>query len=220
MFYSSGRGLKMPNLTYWGAGGQVGHFVAQEDGWPNAGQVMRYFREKSGLTAKTFGKLYGKKMREDGNPICERWILEMELENKVPTDITRRRVIAQLLQIPPALLGLASLEEIIPPSKNSLPSPVHTVDTLKKLSTDISKYEKNVRTALHLHRTSNAQNVLHDIIGERGELEVIEGQSQGDLLYRVRELLVSYDLLAGSKTVYSCICICKSCSSNSSEDEG
>ena len=98
----------MLHLTYWGAGGQFGPFVAQEDGWPNAGQVMRYFREKSDLTAKTFGKLYGKKIREDGKPICERWILEMELENKVPIDITRRRVIAQLLQIPPALFGLAS----------------------------------------------------------------------------------------------------------------
>lgn len=186
----------MLHLTYWGAGGQFGPFVSQEDGWPNAGQVMRYFREKSGLTAKTFGRLYGKKIREDGKPICERWILEMELENKVPTDITRRRVIAQLLQIPPALFGLASLEEIISPSKNSFPLSTYSVNTLKKSSTDISKYEKNVRTALHLHRTSNAQNVLQDITDERRELEVLEGQAQGDLLYRIRELLVSYDLLA------------------------
>ena len=54
-----------------------------------------------------------KEVRENGKPICERWILEMELENKVPTDITRRRAIARLLSIPFALFGLASLEDIL-----------------------------------------------------------------------------------------------------------
>src|SRR6266702_6720495 len=89
------------------------YFDIQEDGWPNAGQVMRFFRERSGMTAKAFGKLYGHAIKKDGKPICERWILEMELENKVPSDITRRRVIASLLHIPPTLLGLASLSDVI-----------------------------------------------------------------------------------------------------------
>src|SRR5260370_2834504 len=195
------RRIRMPDVIYWGEGGQYGPFAVQKDGWPDAGQVMRYFREKLGITAKVFGKLYGKEVRENGKPICERWILEMELENKVPTDITRRRIIAQLLYIPPTLLGLASLEDaiIIRPQQESL-SPVQSAtvqkSTAQKVSTDITRYEKNIRIALDLHRTSNAQNVLQDVHTDIRDLECIEGQAKGDFLYRVRELLVSNDFLA------------------------
>lgn len=50
--------------------------------------------------------LYGKAVNSDGSAIGERWVLEMELENKVPADMSKRRTIAQLLHIPPVLLGL------------------------------------------------------------------------------------------------------------------
>jgi tetratricopeptide (TPR) repeat protein len=191
----------MPNVMYWGKGGQYGPFDVQEDGWPDAGQVMRSFREKRGITAKAFGKLYGKEMRENGKPICERWILEMELENKVPTDITRRRIIARLLSIPPTLLGLASLEDTIllqPQKKTISPTQSATIRTskLQNVASDITRYEKNIRIALDLHRTSNAQSLLQDINTDIRDLECIEGQARGDFLYRVRELLVSNDLLA------------------------
>lgn len=191
----------MPGVIYWGAGGQFGPFDSQDDGWPNAGQVMRYFREKSGMTAKAFGKLYGKEVRENGKPICERWILEMELENKVPTDITRRRVIARLLSIPSVLFGLASLEDIVvQPQKEEvkpLASPaIVQQETLQKVSTDITRYEKNIRLALQLHRTSNAQGILQDINANISDLVHLESRARGDFLYQVRELLVSNTLLA------------------------
>ena len=66
----------MSKIAYWGIGGQFGPFDMQDDGWPNAGQVMRYFREKLSITAKAFGKMYGEEIREDGKFISERWILE------------------------------------------------------------------------------------------------------------------------------------------------
>ncbi len=187
----------MPKLKYWEEG-PFGPFEVQEDGWPNAGQVMRYFRERSDMTAKAFGQLYGKEIREDEKPVSERWILEMELENKVPTDITRRRVIARLLNIPPLLLGLASLEDIViqPHQVHSMLPTIVNEGTLKRVYLDISKYEKNIRMALALHQTSNAQNLLHDISSGIKELEQFESQTRGNLLYRIRELLISHDLLA------------------------
>jgi hypothetical protein len=186
------------NAIYWGEGGQIGPFDVQEDGWPHAGQVMRYFREKLDITAKTFGKLYGKEVRENGKPICERWILEMELENKVPTDITRRRIIAHLLSIPPVLLGLASLEDVLIQQEQEQPSPPTTVhqSTLQKVPIEIATYEKNVRIALQLHRTSNAQALLQEVNSAIKDLENFEGQTKGNLLYRVRELLISNRFLA------------------------
>lgn len=188
----------MATLCYLGDGGQYGPFTMQADGWPDAGQVMRYFREKHGLTAKELGKLYGKEVGKQGKPVCERWILEMELENKVPTDITRRRVIARLLHIPPALFGLASLEDlsIHPQKKRQGISSTLDKSTFQQLSTDIAPYERSVRLRLHLHRTSNAQSLLQDINADIENLSAIDGQTKGDLACRARELLIGNNLIA------------------------
>ncbi|MGB8343426.1 MAG: hypothetical protein WCD86_01005 [Ktedonobacteraceae bacterium] len=184
-------------VLYWGAGGEYGPFERQTDGWPNAGQVMRYFRDKRGMNAKTFARLYGQKVRPDGKPIVERWVFEMEQENKVPTDITRRRVIAELLQIPPLLLGLAALEtlDLTPQAAPSVPAVVHT-STLQQVSFDIGRYQKNTRVILRLYHTSQANDLLHDLKADMRELHDSAGQASGDMLYEVRELLVGDALLA------------------------
>lgn len=67
---------------------------------------------------------------------------------------------------------------------------------IKKVPMDITKYEKNVRVALHIHRTSSAQGLLHDINAELRDLKRLESQAKGDFLYQVRELLLSNNLLA------------------------
>lgn len=187
----------MTQKIFWDEGGQYGPFDVQYDGWPNAGQVMRFFREKMGLTAKAFGKLYGKEVNKDGRLICERWILEMELENKVPSDISRRRVIANLLKIPPILLGLASLEDLVSSTsqKHPLSISVHT-RALKRVGIDITLYKKNIRVALRLHQTGNAHTQLRDVTADIRHLEGLKDQAKGDLLYQVGELLIANYLLA------------------------
>jgi tetratricopeptide (TPR) repeat protein len=202
VFFGSLQGFKieviaMTQKIFWGEGGQYGPFDVQSDGWPHGGQVMRFFREKMGLTAKAFGKLYGEEVNKDGRPICERWILEMELENKVPSDISRRRVIANLLKIPPILLGLASLEDLTLSASQgqSQPMPVKT-RALKRVDIDILPYEKNIRIALRLHQTGNAHTLLRDVTADLRQLEVFKGQAKGDLLYQIGELLIGNYLLA------------------------
>jgi hypothetical protein len=190
--------MSQSQVIYWGEGGQFGPFDTQEDGWPNAGQVMRYFREKQGLTAKAFGKLYGKEIRENGKPIGERWVLMMELENQVPTDITRRRFIAKLLGIPPVLFGLASLDSsIMQPQKtlNATPAVVQS-SAAHKVSTNIGTYQKNIHLALQHHQMSHAQTLLPEIAIDLRDLESLERQAGGDLLTHVRELLVANNFLA------------------------
>src|ERR1700737_132848 len=102
---------------YWGSGGQYGPFDEQQEGewagWPNFGQVLRSFRKKARLTAKAFGVIYGRAVNPDGSAISERQILRMELDNQVPLDMNRRKLIARLLQIPPLLFGLGALEEVL-----------------------------------------------------------------------------------------------------------
>ena len=89
----------------WGKSGEYGPFSADKDGYPNAGEIVRYYRESRKLSAKKFGELYGNALGE--HPKSRIWVLAMERKNDVPSDITRRRVIANLLGIPYALLGLS-----------------------------------------------------------------------------------------------------------------
>src|SRR5260370_15423968 len=188
----------MAKTIYWGEGGQYGPFEIRQDGWPHDGQVMGSFGEKQGRTAKVFGEQDGREIGENHKPICERWILEMELENKVPSDIGRRRVIARLLSIPPVLLGLASLEAIStqPQQETAAPLPAVTARTFQKVSTDLSPYEKNMRVALHLNRSSHAQSLLQEVNADIEGLQRLEKPARGDFLYRIRELIISNTLLA------------------------
>ncbi|MBO0796440.1 MAG: helix-turn-helix transcriptional regulator, partial [Ktedonobacteraceae bacterium] len=99
----------MPETTFWGVKGEFGPFTRQADGWPNAGEVIRYYRKRLEMSAETLAQKYGE---ATDTHITARWILKMEQHNRVPTDIVRRRVLANLLHIPPMLLGLASLEAV------------------------------------------------------------------------------------------------------------
>ena len=187
-------------LYYWGEGGQYGPFDIQTDGewagWPDFGQVMRYFRKRvrPKLSAKAFGVLYGK-AANNGSSIGERWILEMELENKVPADMSKRKAIAQLLQIPPMLFGLAVLEEMkLDPHPQR---PIATGQTkLIRVPIDIGLYQNNVRTIWQLHDTGNAHSALGLLESDIRALARFEQQTKGDLCYHVQEILFGYQLLA------------------------
>jgi tetratricopeptide (TPR) repeat protein len=197
----------MSEKFYWGEGGQFGPYSAQEDGWPNAGEVMRDYRERAAMKPEDFATLYSQGLAKLGLPnkkgklqgkVTGTWILNMEKQNTVPTDIKRRRLIAEILHIPPLLLGLASLESVVmQPRKETdmIPAGVST-SILHRVSTDIANYEKNIRVALHIHRTSSAHGLLKDVNADIESLEGLERQARGDLLYQVRELLLSNDLLA------------------------
>jgi hypothetical protein len=198
----------MPEVFYWGEGGQYGPYAAQEDGWPNAGEVMRDYRERKGLKAEEFACMYSEELKKLGKQnkkgkqgqqgkVTGNWILNMEKQNIVPTDISRRRIIARLLGIPPVLLGLASLEHVVMQPQNEATAMTKARPTaLQKISMDITPYRRNVQVALHLHRTSQAQDLLNDINADLRDLEGLVSQAQGDFLYHVGELLIGNDLLA------------------------
>jgi transcriptional regulator with XRE-family HTH domain len=89
---------------YWvdKLGNKYGPFDPQLDGFPNAGQVVRAFCDQAGMTQLQLAKELGKQ---------ERWIREMERENKVPDVVSKRRTLAAILKIPVALFGLTTLGE-------------------------------------------------------------------------------------------------------------
>src|SRR5258707_14522382 len=99
----------MKNKFYFGT---YGPYSLQPDGWPNAGEVMRDFREALGMSAADLGTLYGEATQPHRLPVSARRIQQMEANNEVPVDIERRRVVAELLNIPAYLFGLAALGEV------------------------------------------------------------------------------------------------------------
>lgn len=185
-------------LYYWGENGQYGPFAIQPSGewagWPDFGQVMRYFRKQSTpkLSAKAFGVLYGKEVNADGSAIGERWILDMELENKVPVDMNKRKTIARLLKIPPMLFGLATLEDLVLEPHSQVQ---HGQTRLARVAADTTRYQNNVRTIWQLHDTGNAQGALGQLEVDIQDLESFEQQTDGDLRYRIQEILFGYHLL-------------------------
>lgn len=193
-------GTGTTGVIYWGIGGQYGPFDEQKAGewagWPDFGQVLRYFRKKARLTAKEFGAMYGKAVNPDESPITERQILRMELENQVPVDMHRRKLIARLLHVPPMLLGLAVLEDIRIQPRESGAAIATGQTTLQKVVADTTKYQNNIRTLWTLHDTSQVQSSFDQVNVDIRDLDSLESQTRGDLLYHIQELLFSYHLLA------------------------
>lgn len=186
---------------FWGEGGLYGPFDIQQQGewigWPDFGQVMRYFRKKAKLSSKALGELYGKEVNRDEGAIAEGWIREMETQNKVPVDITKRKTIARLLSIPPALFGLAVLEEVrLEPHPQALQRGAPGQRKLQRVAVDTTEYQSHVRTIWQLHDTGSAQGKLSQLDADIRELEGYERQSQGDLRYHVQEILFGDQLLS------------------------
>src|SRR5258707_13598253 len=87
------------------AGNTFGPFSVQKDGFPNAGKVMEFYREKKNMTRPQLARKLG---------VTARRVQIMEHDNQVFESISRRRALAAMLGIPPVLLGLASSSAIRP----------------------------------------------------------------------------------------------------------
>src|SRR5260221_1624781 len=200
----------MTKPVYWGKGGEYGPYSVQEDGWPNAGEVMRAYRLKGGWSAAEVARRYSealkrlsehKRVGTPVKPVSTTWILNMENENRVPTDITRRRLLADLLQIPPILFGLGSFEQaLFKPKAETSALPMGPTILKQNLSPDLPRYEREIRAFWLLNETSHAHGVLRDILAAIKELEGLEEQTSGDLQRHVRELLYSHYRLASRIT--------------------
>lgn len=185
----------MSDMLFWGDKDQYGPFTAQKDGWPNAGEVIRHYRKNRKMSAKELARRYGESI---GEPVTSRWILKMEQQNKIPTDITRRRALATILTIPPILLGLASLDQLVRIPTHSLEA--HSAPMTVKTATlvDITKFEQQIRAYWLLSYAG--EESLENIVADINNLEQFERQSNGQLQRRVRLVLNGYYQLASDIT--------------------
>jgi tetratricopeptide (TPR) repeat protein len=89
-----------------------GPFPVRDDGYPEPGPVMRYFRKQNKIRGCTVAKELG---------CTNQWISRMEIHNKMPEDINRRGAIARIAGIPLSFLGLSS-------APRSAPEPILPID--------------------------------------------------------------------------------------------
>jgi tetratricopeptide (TPR) repeat protein len=182
----------------WGDNREFGPFSAGKDGYPNSGEVVRFYRVQKGMSAAKFGELYAKalaaKLRElygkecDEQPKSRIWVLTMERTNNVPTDITRRRVIVELLGIPAVLLGLSESLTAQPLATTAEPSPprVPKRHTLLKHTLEEHKQALDLYFEGYYHRHGQA---ALDVIGATtSQLETLV--SQGPALYQQPGILL------------------------------
>lgn len=182
----------MGNRIFWGEHGEYGPFTSQEDGWPNAGEVIRHYRRLRGMTAEELAQQYGAAIHLS---ITARWILKMEQQNKVPADISRRRVLATILEIPPLLLGPASLYTVTPPYPETQK---HAPAVLTFTSFDLDWYRKEARVSWQLHYAQTAHDTLDDLLAHLEDLTRLHQTAQGSLQYHLSELMNSYYRLAAT----------------------
>ena len=199
----------MTENIFWGQKGEYGPFSKQEDGWPNAGEVVRHYRRKKKMSAKELARLYGEAL---GVLVTARWILKMEQQSQVPLDMTKRRILTALLDIPPLLLGLASLEAVTHVPRRSrgdsyvstsasplIPHETNTTPTtLASPSLDLEWYSKEIRLFWRLHYTHTAQDMLADLVAQMNVLAPLQRETKGSLKRSLSELLNSSARLAAT----------------------
>jgi hypothetical protein len=112
--------------------GDYGPFRIGPDGLPLFADLIEFFLERNGWSKKQFGYLYGRALT--GRPITERWVQMQTKANSFPEDGERRWVIANLLNIPPALLGVTHLDELLE-QPQTLGTPV-----AKSTAIDLAEY--------------------------------------------------------------------------------
>jgi len=158
---------------YWGKMGEHGPFREQEEGpwvgWPDFGQVVRHFREKAKMSQTEFAEIYGRNFNQNKRPISRMQVNRMELQNQVPEDRSKRVFLANLLNIPPILLGMATLETITlqPTTATIAPS------ILTKVIVDVAKYQTTINTLTSLQYTGSVQQMFQ-IQTDIQELESLE----------------------------------------------
>jgi transcriptional regulator with XRE-family HTH domain len=157
---------------------------------PELGQTVRRYR----------------KMMEKGNPlrfqiglaralgITDKAVREMEKQNKGLDSITRRRMLARLLNIPSATLGIVTLEEILSQQQAIHAAPA-TTSAARKVALDLASYKDRLKIIYNHFHNSTAQNLLMQIGADMANLDAILPYASGSDEAEIRSILCRYHQL-------------------------
>ncbi len=115
--------------------------------------------------------------------------VQMEANNDVPADIERRRVLAELLNIPTYLFGLAALGEV------SIQPETHPPSTAKVGFLDLTEYKDYLSYSWAQHYSTTADPLVSRLRARIGNLASFADDAQGDQATQAKELLCVYHYL-------------------------
>ncbi|GCE29469.1 hypothetical protein KDA_49530 [Dictyobacter alpinus] len=138
-----------------------------------------------------------RKMKQKNNPLrsqkglaralsmTEKAIRDMEKRNIGLDSMTRRRVLALLLDIPPATLGILTLDEILLRQQTIPNMPHATLSGEKETTFDLAVYEYRLKTLWNRNHIGTAQDRLTHIAATMVELTAalpyVNGNDEKDL---------------------------------------
>ncbi len=159
-----------------------GPFDPDENNLPHLGQVIRYYRELRQWKAKDLADALGQTPRH---------IYEIESSTNMPELISRRQTIAQLLKIPPVLLGLS----IVLPESGLDTEKAGTVLTINPQT--MSMYESMLVLSWELYYTSSAQRAANNINYWLQTLTNAAKEAQGLQRHQLIAMLCRFYQLSG-----------------------
>lgn len=168
-------------------------FPLDQYGFPDPGVVMRYYREKMRYIDPKDGKEKSWTQVDLARRlgVSEVTVRLMETQKKGLDSIERRRVLADILKIPPALLGLTSLTDLTEILHRNQEGVFSTSPLLKNAHID-REIIKLYQDAFHVYSemymtgmTENSASVLEDWITRIQQDLVYAQSSQKTILLRV-----------------------------------
>ena len=158
-------------------------FEAGEDGYPQPGQVVKYYRKLK----RNNGRRWTQVDLADALEITDKAVRDMENRNAGLDAITRRRLLSDMLKIPPALLGLSSLEALFP-TLEEVKVPEYT-------QPDIHAYSLALPSYWEKHLKSTAKGDVNALLSKIGRLHdailYVSGVDRDTMV----ELLCRYHIL-------------------------
>ncbi|HEU5382215.1 MAG TPA: hypothetical protein VFV38_42925 [Ktedonobacteraceae bacterium] len=170
-------------------GNIYGPFRAQDDGFPCAGEVIQFYRKQLKMSVKDLAQAL---------EVSPRRVQTMEKDNKVPDSMERRRFIAKTLQIPPILLGLASIDAFLRPAE-ALGTKSAAVTSSTRLVVDqkaIAQYQSQLKLFWSLHYTSSANSVQNEIQAHILQISALLSYTNGKEQEQLIEQLCGFYELA------------------------
>jgi tetratricopeptide (TPR) repeat protein len=163
------------------------------DGKIDEGKLIRYYRKKvrGWKNAQILVDLYNELLGEN---VSARWLQRMEQQNKVPVDQKRRWILATLLSIPPAYLGLSALQPII-----QLQDKIQIIPATKYPHVDIEEYGTRLKV-LWRSNQANAKDpeIIPEVVARIYTLQDVLLYGKKEQRDQIAVLLCKYLLLCGN----------------------
>ncbi|HLG66064.1 MAG TPA: hypothetical protein VKY19_29370 [Ktedonosporobacter sp.] len=166
--------------------------LASLEGEIDPGQIVKQYRK---MKPKE-DPLHSQKGLARSLSLTEKAIRDMEKRNIGLDSITRRRVLAHLLAIPPAALGIITLEEVLLRQQQAAPiMSLAGAQREKEAIFDIACYKECLKTLWDRNHTNTAQDRMAHIVADMTGLATALPYISGDDEKEVRAVLCRYHQL-------------------------